>query len=179
MKSIPSDSLAVNVWLQSPTNFAQSSVFCFRDRLLLEKRTNVMINSTSCGAIGVKDIVDALRLGPDEDKKETNGRDKIATTVQLAPGQMIQVLWVPASDLYAFHITSADKAVCGKSLKEIPAWKTPFLTLRGLEACSPVTIQRVPAEPGTDKVTVQVLVAEVCNSIQVDPKSVVRNHKGS
>lgn len=177
MKSIPSDSLAVNVWLQSPTNFAQSSVFCFRDRLLLEKRTNVMINSTSCGAIGVKDIIDALRLGPDEEKKESNGRDKIAATVEVYPGEMIQVLWVPANDFYAFHITSAEKAVCGKSMKEVPAWKSPFLTIRGLEECSPVTIQRVESNPGSDASTVQILVAEVCNSIQVDPRSGVRAHK--
>ena len=165
MKSQNPEFLSVNVWLHSEGNYAQSTLFCFKDRLLLEKRTNVMINSTRHGPIGVKDVIDALRLAPDEEKKEVNGRDKIAATIAVAAGEMIQVLWVPEQDFYEFHLTPRAKVNCNAEMKSPPAWNKPFLTLRGIEQCSPVTIQRMGADPKGNQETVQITVAEACNGI--------------
>lgn len=156
-------SFKVNVYLQTPEGTAQSTVFCFSDVLHLEKRPHVMVNSTRFGPIGVKEVIDALRIAPGEEPKGGGGRDQFVGSLKPREDDLIQVVWKPGQDLYQLSLVTAKSAMCGESHPGPVSQQGESLLLSGAEVCAPITFRRSTRNEGQ----VDVYVGEACQTRQV------------
>lgn len=136
------DPLQLIVWLETDKGLAESNIVCFNDKLDLENRTNVMVHSVRFGPIGVKEVIDALRIAPDEPGKGRLGKPKLAGSLQLQPAEIVQVVWRPAERGLFVHPVTVVNPNCGVGMNMPLPPSGPGFVLRDIDSCAPVSFRR-------------------------------------
>jgi len=83
------------VWTSGQGRLQGTDRICFSSELIIERPQYILLNSQEDGPIGVKDVIDALRIVPDPKCNIPNNRLKILFKYRLQPDDMIQVIWRP------------------------------------------------------------------------------------
>ncbi len=120
-KSYSSTAMAA-VWTAGQGRLEGTDRICFSRELIIERPRYFLLNSQEDGPIGVKDVIDALRIVPDPKCKIPNNRFRVLFKYRLNPDDLIQVIWRPETSTVELLLIPGENqsAQCGR-LPPIPS----------------------------------------------------------
>lgn len=144
--------MKVVVWLKEDSTIVGSRIFCFTEEFHIEKERDLLITTDAFGPIGVKGVVDALRMAPDEPilGKKSMARQQI-WNFNLLPDQILHIVWEPSVPAYFFYqldVPSGPSGSCNfePDAPEFP--EKPFFILENDGAlCHSILLER-PVQGG-------------------------------
>lgn len=160
------DPMKVVVWLKEDSVIVGSRTFCFTDEFLVEKEMDLLIYTQAYGPIGVKEVVDALRMAPDEpDERKHLPRNQV-WNFDLPPSELLHIVWQPSEPAYYFYIEQVppgEESNCDYQPLSPPLAVPPFLVIQDKQGkCSSILLKRSLSGLGPLPISLRVTVPIGC-----------------
>lgn len=138
--------IRVVVWLQSDSVIVEGGVYCFGNEFLVSRNTDLLLYTSNSGPIGVKEVVDALRMSSDESCGEGKmPRNQVWNFLQ-GPDEVLHIVWKPSEPSYEFFLETLPPG-SGAGCHIVPVFPAPgavpIFSLRGnTSTCSSILLKR-------------------------------------
>lgn len=155
------DPMIVVVWLVDGTDVVNSRTICFEEEFLLTRmEDDLLMLTSSAGAIGIKEVVDALRLLPDEQLDDIPFSRPQVGSFDFPVSQYLQIVWEPNNPSLAFYLEDfppGEQGNCEMQPQFPDKSAKPELIMRGdVTLCENIRLERPVNVQGTSTMLVTV-----------------------